>query len=228
MFIVIFALLLLIVLIYGPQFWVTRVLKHYSNPQDHFPGTGGELARHLIRRFELEGVTVEQTDNGDHYDPISKTVRLTPDKFNGKTLTAITVAAHEIGHAIQHHLGYKPFTARQQLVSVAVGAQKLGAVFMMAIPLLAILSHSPRVGLLVFLFGIASMLIGTIVHLITLPVEWDASFKRALPILQAGEYLSPTELGHAKKILTAAALTYVSGSLASLLNLARWIAVLRR
>jgi len=72
------------------------------------------------------------------------------------------------------------------------------------------------------------MVVSTIVHLVTLPVEWDASFKRALPILRAGEYISPKEQKHAKTILTAAALTYVSGSLASLLNLARWVAILKR
>lgn len=228
MLIVIFGLALLILLIYGPQLWVSRVLTRYSSPDEHFPGTGGELASHLIKRFGMDGVTVEQTDEGDHYDPVSKTVRLTPDKLNGKSLTAITVAAHEVGHAIQHQMDYKPFIARQQLVVVAIGAQKLGALFMLAIPLLTLISRSPKTGLLIFMIGISSMLISTLVHLITLPVEWDASFKRALPVLQAGEYLSPTELGHAKKILTAAALTYVSGSLASLLNLARWIAVLRR
>jgi len=228
MLIVIFGLALLVLLIYGPQLWVSRVLTRYSSPDEHFPGTGGELAHHLIKRFGMDDVTVEQTDQGDHYDPVSKTVRLTPDKLNGKSLTAITVAAHEVGHAIQHQLDYKPFIARQQLVGVAIGAQKLGALFMLAIPLLTLISRSPKIGLLIFMIGISSMLISTLVHLITLPVEWDASFKRALPVLQAGEYLSPTELGHAKKILTAAALTYVSGSLASLLNLARWIAVLRR
>ena len=83
-------------------------------------------------------------------------------------------------------------------------------------------------GVVVMVAGIATMGISTLVHLVTLPVEWDASFRRALPILQQGNYLSPEDEQGARRILTAAALTYVAASLASLLNLWRWIAFLRR
>jgi Zn-dependent membrane protease YugP len=225
---VIAGLLLLFALIYGPQYWVSRVLRHYSAEQDHYPGSGGELAEHLVSKLGLQGVRVEQSEHGDHYDPVDKAVRLSEQNLKGKSLTAITVAAHEVGHAIQHQLGYVPFKVRQQLVVVASGAEKLGAFMMFALPVLALISRSPHVGLAMFIIGIGSMLLGTIVHLATLPVEWDASFKRALPILQEGRYISELEQQHAKKILTAAALTYVSASLASLLNLGRWIAILRR
>jgi len=223
-----FGLILILAIIFGPQYWVTHVLKKYSVQQDHFPGTGGELAEHLIQKHELHGVKVETTKSGDHYDPTDKTVRLTEDKFNGKSLTAITVAAHEVGHAIQHRNGYLPFELRQRVVFVAMAAEKVGALAMIALPLLALVSRSPRLGIIMFIIAIGSMLIGTLVHFITLPVEWDASFKRALPILKQGEYISDREMKHANKILKAAALTYVSGSLASLLNLGRWIAILRR
>jgi Zn-dependent membrane protease YugP len=225
---VIAGLLLLFALIYGPQYWVSRVLRHYSTEQDHYPGNGGELAEHLVNKLGLQGIRVEQTELGDHYDPVDKAVRLSEQNLKGKSLTAITVAAHEVGHAMQHQLGYAPFKMRQQLVVFAGGAEKLGAFMMFALPVLALISRSPHVGLAMFAIGIGSMLLGTIVHLATLPVEWDASFKRALPILQEGRYISEFEQQHAKKILTAAALTYVSASLASLLNLARWIAILRR
>jgi len=221
-------IILVLAVIFGPQYWVSHILKKYSVQQDHFPGTGGELAEHLIERYKLNDVKVEKTESGDHYDPIDKTVRLTSDKFDGKSLTAITVAAHEVGHAIQHHHNYPPFSLRQKIVSIAIGAEKIGALAMIAIPFMALISRSPRLGLIMFVVAIGSMLIGTLVHFITLPVEWDASFKRALPILKKGKYISDREMEHAHKILTAAALTYVSGSLASLLNLGRWIAILRR
>jgi Zn-dependent membrane protease YugP len=71
-----------------------------------YPGTGAELARHLLDRFDMKHIKVETTERGDHYDPETKAVRLTPDKFSGKSLTAVTVAAHEVGHAIQDHTGY--------------------------------------------------------------------------------------------------------------------------
>jgi hypothetical protein len=225
---IVIGVLLVFGLIYGPQYWVTQVLNKYNVPQDHFPGTGGELAQHLINKFELQDVKVELSEIGDHYDPTKKAVRLTKDKLDGKSLTAITVAAHEVGHAIQHQMGYKPFKARHYLGIFAIGAQKLGALMMLVMPVLSLISRSPQLGLLIFLTGIATMVLSTVVHLVTLPVEWDASFKRALPILEAGEYISPNELKKARKILKAAALTYVSGSLASLLSLARWLAVLRR
>jgi len=228
MLFVIIGLLLLFALIYGPQYWVNRVLRHYSTEQDHFPGNGGELAEHLVSKLGLTGVTVEQTEHGDHYDPTDRAVRLSEANLKGKSLTAITVAAHEVGHALQHQLGYAPFRMRQRLVVFAGGAEKLGAFMLFALPVLALITRSPHLGLAMFIIGIGSMLFGTIVHLATLPVEWDASFKRALPILQEGRYLSDDEHPHAKKILTAAALTYVSASLASLLNLARWVAILRR
>jgi len=92
----------LMLLIYGPQLWVQWVLNRYNQrSEENFPGTGGELARHLLDRYDLQEVRVEVTDSGDHYDPMERAVRLTRDKHDGKTLTAITVAAHECGHAYQ-------------------------------------------------------------------------------------------------------------------------------
>lgn len=220
--------IILIALIFGPQVWVRYVLAHYSKPQKHFPGTGGELARHLLNKTGLTDVRLESTAAGDHYDPVAKCVRLTPDNLNGRSLTAVATAAHEVGHAIQDHAGYPPLHARTRLVSVAQHAEKFGSVAMLAIPVIALASRSPSAGALMFLIGIMSIGMGTVVHLITLPTEWDASFARALPLLKAGRYISADEERHVRRILRACAMTYVAGSLASLLNLARWIAILRR
>jgi hypothetical protein len=117
---------------------------------------------------------------------------------------------------------------RTRLLRVAQGAEKVGGVVMMGIPIAAALAQTPVAGVLVLVAGMATMGISTLVHLVTLPVEWDASFRRALPVLQQGNYLSPEDEQGARRILTAAALTYVAASLASLLNLWRWIAFLRR
>jgi uncharacterized protein len=223
-------LLLIIVgiIVFGPQLWTRRVFAQHSLPRPDYPGTGAELARHLLDQLDLQHIKVEASELGDHYDPEAKAVRLTPDKFNGKSLTAITVAAHEVGHAIQDRAGYQPFTERTRLVRVAQGAQKLGGIVMMGIPIAAALAQTPVAGVVVLVAGIATMGIATLVHLVTLPVEWDASFRRALPILQQKNYLSPEDERGARRILTAAALTYVAASLASLLNLWRWLAFIRR
>ena len=221
-------ILILAAIFIGPQIWVKRVFTQNRKNREDFPGTGYELARHLLDRFNLQHVKVETTELGDHYDPLSKVVRLTQDNFNEKSLTAATVAAHEVGHALQDQAGYQPLIERTRLVRVAQGAEKIGSFVMLGIPIVAGMTRTPAAGLFVLLAGVATMGIGTLIHFMTLPVEWDASFNRALPVLEKGGYLSREDLHGARRILKAAALTYVAGSLASLLNLWRWIAIMRR
>jgi len=222
--------LLLLAAVALPGLWVKRVLNKYSQPSDRYceRGNGAELARHLLDRFELHQVAVEITPDGDHYDPQAKAVRLTEDKYHGHSLTAITVAAHEVGHAIQDSRAENLFRNRQRLAILAARAQQLGSVFMIAVPVVMLVTRAPGLSLLFLVVAIVSMLLGTMVHLVTLPVEFDASFNKALPILESGQYLHDEDLPHAQRILRAAAFTYVASSLASLLNLGRWLAVLRR
>jgi len=190
---------------------------------------GGELAVHLLETLKIDDVSVEETKPGqDHYDPVAKMVRLSPVNFSGKSLTAITVAAHEVGHAMQHASAYPIFKLRHKLVHFAVYFEKLGSMAILAMPVITLVTRSPVIGGAVFFMGILGIAFGTLVHLVTLPVEWDASFKRAMPLLIEGEYINDMQSKHAHKILKAAALTYVAGSLASLLNFYRWIAILRR
>ena len=219
---------LLCVVVFGPSIWVTRVIDRYSVPADRYSGTGADLARHLLDRHGLQTVTVEQTEHGDHYDPEAKSVRLTEDKFAGRSLTAITVAAHEVGHAVQDHQGYAPLRLRTKLVKATRGVEKLGAAVLMVSPFLGILTRAPGIGLVTFAAGLLTLGTAAVVHLITLPTELNASFDRALPMLDEHRILKPVDRPHARKLLTAAALTYVSASLMSLLNIARWIAILRR
>jgi len=221
-------LLLVLAVLFLPQLWVQRVLAHYNREAEaNFPGTGGELARHLLRRFGLDDVQVETTEHGDHYDPGARCVRLTADKFDGRTLTAITVAAHECGHALQHAAGERLFSLRARLAVSAVWAARLGSFLIFAAPMLALLSRAPSPGLLSVVGGFLIMGFGVVVQLVTLPVELDASFRKALPVLEAG-YLEPEQVPAARRILRAAAWTYVAASLASLLNFWRWMTVLRR
>ena len=220
--------LAIIALIFGPGLWVQRVLKRYSRPANRYSDTGGELARHLLDECGLQSVKTEATDKGDHYDPAAKVVRLTKDKFEGRSLTAVTVAAHEVGHALQDAAGYRPLKLRTRLVRLAAPGERLAALAMMLSPFISAVTRTPLTGLAMFFGGIAVMGLGTLIHLVTLPTELDASFGRALPLLKKrGILLAEDEL-HARKLLTAAAWTYVAGSLMSLLNVARWWAILRR
>ena len=225
---IIILLFLFIAVIFGPQWWAKRILTKYSRQRDDFPGTGGELAQHLLNGLNMAHVKVEITESGDHYDPIEKVVRLTEPNWNGKSLTAVATAAHEVGHALQDHLGYEPLHVRTRLVKIAQVTEKLGAALMVMMPIMAILTRIPALSILMLLAGLATLGTSVIVHFVTLPVEWDASFRRALPILEKGQYISAKDQRAARRILTACALTYVASSLASLLNLWRWLAILRR
>lgn len=225
----IFVVLIVLVLLalYLPSWWAGAVLRRHSVERQDYPGTGGEFARHLLDRYGMGHVKVEATDRGDHYDPRDKAVRLSPAYLDGRSLTAVTVAAHEVGHAIQDHKGYAPLAWRSRLVGMAQGAEKLGAGLMMFAPVLLLATRAPAGGLIMFLAGMMSFGAAALVHLVTLPVELDASYRRAMPILASG-YLPKKDLGPARRILTACAFTYVAASLASMLNLWRWLAILRR
>jgi len=218
---------LIIVVVYGPQFWSKYILKKY-NRDEYFSGSGMDLAEILLDRMNLLQVRMEATDLGDHYDPLNKVVRLSRTNCGKKTLTAVVVAAHEVGHAVQDQLGYTPLYLRTRWIVAAQKAERLGAVLMISIPVITAVTRVPAAGVLMFLVGLASLLIPVLIHLVTLPVEWDASFKRALPLLEKGEYIPEDNLPAARRILTACTLTYVASALASLLNLWRWIRVLRR
>lgn len=226
--ILIVAVFLILVIVFGPGIWVNRVLDRYSVPADRYSGTGAQLARHLLDKNGLQSVQVEQTEMGDHYDPEAKVVRLTEDRFNGRSLTAITVAAHEVGHAVQDKESYAPLKMRSRLVKATRGIEKVGAGILMISPFLGVITRAPYVGLLTFGAGMITLGTAALVHFMTLPTEFNASFARALPMLDDHAVLKDADKRHAHKLLTAAALTYVSASLMSLLNIARWIAILRR
>jgi len=225
---IVLLILLLVLLIFGPQWWAQYTFRRYAGRREDIPGTGGELARHLLDRFGMKDVGVEPTASGqDHYDPASRTVRLGPEHHDGRSLTAVAVAAHEVGHAMQHQRGEAMLQLRTRLVRLAAGAQKTGAALLLAMPVIALITRAPAGGALLLVVGLGSMLLATLVHLVTLPVEIDASFNKALPVLREG-YIRPADEAAVQRILRAAALTYVAGSLASLLNLWRWVAILRR
>lgn len=228
MFVYLIPVLIVLAIVFGPSLWVRYILKKYSRPEDRYSGTGAELARHLLDRHGLQSVTVEPTEQGDHYDPNEKAVRLSDGNFNGRSLTAITVAAHEVGHALQDRDGYKPLILRGQLVRLVGPFERVAAGVLLLSPLLGALTRAPSLTLLMIVAGILTLAGSTLVHFVTLPTEFNASFGRALPMLRKHNILHQADGPHARRLLTAAALTYVAASLMSLLNMARWWAILRR
>jgi len=219
---------LLLLLLLAPNWWAASVLKRYGSERPDLPGTGGELAKHLARIMRLEGVNVAITEKGDHYDPASRTVRLLREHYEGKSLTAVAVAAHEVGHALQQQARYRPLALRGTLVAMAQRAEKIGGALFWLAPWILATTRSPRISLIAIAAAIGSVSLVALAHLVTLPVEWNASFGRALPLLRAGGYVTPDEEPIIEKILAACALTYVAASLASLLNVWRFLTLLRR
>jgi Zn-dependent membrane protease YugP len=221
--------LLLALAIYAPQLWVRRTLRKYAKTIPDMPGTGGELAEHLVKRFELSGVTVETTGEGqDHFDPSGPAVRLSPSVYGGKSLTAVAVAAHEVGHAIQFHRREQIFELRRRYIPVAILLRRAGELLLLSVPVVALLLKAPALIIALVVLSLGLQLLGAGAYLIVLPEEWDASFNKALPILEQGEYVPAHHLPSVRAVLRAAALTYFASALASILNLGRWALLLRR
>jgi uncharacterized protein len=217
--------ILFIGLIFGPQFWINWILKTHGGERADMPGTGGELARHLLDDAGLQDVKLEMVTAGDHYSPDDKAVRLSEAHFKGKSITAVAVAAHEVAHAIQDRDGYGPLLWRQRLVKKTIVIERIGSIMLMATPLVFALVRSPVVLFLEVAVALGILASSIVMHIFTLPTEFDASFKKALPVLE--NYLPPEEMPGARSVLKAAAFTYVAGALVSLLNVARWLRILR-
>ena len=209
-------------LVLGTRLWAGHVLKQHHREDEEFAGTAGEIARALLDRSGLGQVRVEITDIGDHYDPQTRTVRLARDKHGRKTLTAVTTAAHEVAHAVQHAADYPPFLWRAALVRVARTTGQAGTVLLLSVPAASLVTRQPLPT--VVLAGAALAMLGTatIAQFSALPVELDASFRRALPMLREG-YVQEARIEDARKILIACSLTYVASSLVSVVNIWPWL-----
>jgi len=217
----------ILVALYGPTVWVRYILWKYSYDIPDMPGTGGELAEHLIERFELDGVQLKAGNKGDnYYSPKENLVSLSPDVFEKKSLTAVATAAHEIGHALQFNRKEPISLLREKYLQYAFQIKNTGVYLMSAIALMSFLVKTPLLMLAAAIIGIASMLSSVLMYAAILPEELDASFNKALPILQEG-YVPPTHIPAIRRILKACAYTYVAAALSDVLNLWRWFRILR-
>lgn len=217
-----------LLLVFTPTLWVRWVMQRYSADLPDLPGTGGELAQHLIERLGLEGVGVETSDIGDHYDPENRMVRLSEGNWSGKSLTAVAVAAHEVGHAVQHHQNDARLNARTKLIPIVTVLGQLSVGVLTVVPIIGLLTRHPAPTLLIAGIGLSGLLFRMLLHLVTLPTEWDASFGKALPVLTEGKYISPEQEKVVRRVLGAAALTYFAAALADAFNLFRWASLLIR
>jgi len=221
------ASIILLAILFGPQIWVRRVLARHGAERPDLPGTGGEFARHLLDEAGLRGVKVELTGDGDHYDPVDCAVRLLPQHYDGRSVAAVAVAAHEVSHAVQHARGEPAFVRRFALVKNVMWIDRLATALVLLTPVVFLLVKAPVLLVLQLLVALLLFAIRIAVHVVTLPVEFDASFGKALPALTRGRYLSARDMPGARSVLKAAAFTYVASALATLLDVGRWLRALR-
>ncbi len=213
-----------------PNWWVKSVIKKSNDERDDIKGSGEDFARHLIHRLGMDdSVQVQGSSLPDHYDPAKKTVYLSQSHCQKKSLTAVVIAAHEVGHAMQDYQHYKWFDRRVRFAKLVYWVGMIAPVALALAPLLLLLTKSPLLSAAMLGLGVLSIFLQTLFHLLTLPVELDASFNKALPLLLDGGYLPKSQdYRTAKTLLRAAAFTYIAQSLFNLLNVAYWIRLLKR
>ena len=210
------------------QITVKSTFAKYSKIPSSRAITGVDAANLLLRSNNIRDVKVERIAGSltDHYSPMEKVLRLSQPVFGSTSIAAVGVAAHEAGHAIQHAVHWSPLALRSTLVPVANIGSRIGP--WLAIIGLAVSGQSSS-GIASLLFNIGILLFGGAVlfYVITLPVEIDAS-RRAIVVLRANNVLSEKELNGVKKVLTAAALTYIASALTAIASLLRLILLSRR
>jgi Zn-dependent membrane protease YugP len=201
----------------GASVLVKSTMSKYAKIRNSRNLTGAEAAQRILHQEGIYDVQVVCLSGagGDHYDPRSKTVRLSTANYQSPSITAVGVAAHECGHAIQHHKGYVPLKIRSTLVPAANLGNYLG------VPLV-FLGILLSWNYLLIQIGIWVFAIAVLFQLVTLPVEINAS-RRAVAIVEDTDILSREENAGCKKVLTAAALTYVAAAASSILQLLRLV-----
>lgn len=206
---------------------VKSKFSQYSQVRTMRGLTGAQAARQILDTNGLNDIRIEETHGflSDHYDPRSRTLRLSSEVARVPSVAAVGVAAHEAGHALQHATGYLPLQLRSALVPAVQFGSWLGPIIIISGIFMEMLFHASRLGMAVAWFGVGLYALVAIFAIVTLPVELDAS-ARAKKLLYQYNIVDQRELAGVSSVLGAAAWTYVVAAIAALLELARWIFIL--
>lgn len=203
------------------QMKVKSTYAKYSKIGTNSGYTGATLARKILDDNELSHIAVEQSTKeglSDHYDPKARVVRLSAGVYNLSSIAALGIAAHEVGHAIQHSEEYVPLSIRNAIIP----ATSIGSKAAIPLLLIGIIFSIPQIAFI----GVIAYSLAVVFQLVTLPVEFNAS-KRAVAILDEHNYLEYEELQGSKKVLSAAAMTYLAAAFAALMQLIRIFLIAR-
>ncbi|MDA3873760.1 MAG: zinc metallopeptidase [Kiritimatiellae bacterium] len=217
---ILFALPALALSMYASYLTKSR-FKKYARVAPSSGLTGAQAAYQMLRREGLNNVAIERVQGflSDHYDPRSKVLRLSPDVHDGRSLSAVGVACHEAGHALQHAKGYAPLALRSSLVPAATITGKLSMPILIGGMLLSIRTPAGQ-GLIIL--GVLLLTVAVAFTLITLPVEWDAS-ARTIKLMVSNGIVSPQQERDAGSVLDAAFLTYLAAAVSAVMTLLYWL-----
>jgi hypothetical protein len=207
------------------SFQVQGTYRKYNKIRSSLGMTGAEVAQAILDRMNIQDVRVERVagELSDHYDPSAKAVRLSEVVYGSDSLAAAAVAAHECGHVLQDVQGYKFMNVRSAIFPVTqIGSNLAPFIMMIGLGLLAVAS---KLGAIVLMVGIVLFAAVVLFHLVTLPVEFDAS-RRALKLIDELGILQGDENRGARKVLNAAALTYVAAALVAAMQLLQYVLIL--
>ncbi|HEY8346919.1 MAG TPA: zinc metallopeptidase [Symbiobacteriaceae bacterium] len=209
------------ILVFWAQARVRSAFAEWSQVRTRSGVTAADVARDILAKYNLHDIPVEYVHGHltDHYDPQARVVRLSASTYNSSSIAAIAVAAHEVGHAIQHDVSYLPLNMRNLVFPLARIGDTMGP-FLVVLGILFGAFQGYSFGITMMDVGILAFSFAVFFYLITLPVEFDAS-RRALVILESGGYLTREEIKGARTMLTAAALTYVAAAATAVSQLLR-------
>ncbi len=208
------------------QHRVTSSFRKWSDVQSSSGMTGADVARRILDQNGLSDVQVVPVPGelSDHYDPKTRTVALSEPVYAQRTVAALGVAAHEVGHAIQHANRYAPMSVRSALFPAAALGSNMWQILLMVGIVLSVVG-STHVGMWAIALGVCFYAFAVLFHVVTLPVEFDASRRAKIQLNQLG-FVSASEAGGVSNVLGAAAMTYVAGALAAIMQLIYWVMVL--
>lgn len=220
---IVIVILGIVLVLAAPKLWTRAIFFKYNQGRKDLPQTGGELASNQLQQLKLADVQLIRTQHRSHYDLHTKSVCLTDNTMNNHSLTALVRAAFEVGHALQDKQQGALSRYRQGLLELAGYGEKLGSGALLLSPFIALLLPS-LAGLLLFC-ALISMLTGAMIELLVVPIEWQAGFQFALPLLKQSHLLAQDQQA-VREILMACALSHFAYSLANLLDGRHWLKAL--
>lgn len=223
------AFVLAILFSFYAQIKVSKTFRRYADFHTQRGRMAADVAKNILTSNGIHNVSVERVPGNltDHYDPRAKVLRLSDSVFSSSSASAIGVAAHEAGHAVQHAVGYLPIKIRTSLVPITNFASRMSWIVILLGALISIFAYASNIGYYMVMGGIALFSVTALFQLVTLPCEFNASKRALVALRQSGNY-TKEELAASKEVLTAAALTYVAALFVTVIQVLRLLTIYGR